>query len=105
MSMVHQHCISASFFGMMMMWKLSGWIEGPSANHAEARLYDEDIGPMKFAGLDKFGRPRVITVNRESLEEDLKKVYKDMVGPMVTEINRPIKPFAHLINAYKSNQD
>lgn len=61
-----------------------------STNHAEARLYDEDTGPMKFAGLDKVGCPKVIIVNRESSEEDLKKVNKDLAGPAFQNLSHSI---------------
>lgn len=33
-----------------------------TANHAEAKLYDPDVGPMRVAGLDKYGHHRVIFV-------------------------------------------
>ncbi|KAH7840790.1 hypothetical protein Vadar_021636 [Vaccinium darrowii] len=58
-----------------------------TANHAEARLYDSDIGPMRVAGLDKYGRHKIVPLASKSSSEDLKKVYNKLIGP---EFHRPI---------------
>jgi hypothetical protein len=61
-----------------------------STNHAEARLYDEDVGPMKVAGLDKFGRHKIVPVSAHKSVEEVKALYQELIGPMITESNRPI---------------
>lgn len=61
-----------------MRWRLFGQIKGlflTIVNHTEARLYDSDIGPMKVAGLDKYGRCKIMILALNSSAEDLKKVY------------------------------
>ncbi|KAH7852249.1 hypothetical protein Vadar_022444 [Vaccinium darrowii] len=45
-----------------------------TTNHAEVRLYDSDIGPMRVACLDKYGRHKIVTLTSKSLTEDLKKM-------------------------------
>ena len=73
-----------------------------SSNHAEARLYDEEICPVKITGTDKYGRPKAISLSSKTSIEDLKEVYSQLVGPMITEVNRPITP---IIKALTNGSD
>ncbi|XP_058211507.1 uncharacterized protein LOC131323676 [Rhododendron vialii] len=61
-----------------------------STNHAEARLYDEDVGLMKVAGLDRFGRHKIVPVSAHKSVEEVKAFYQELIGPMITESSRPI---------------
>ena len=60
-----------------------------SSNYAEAELYKEGVGPMKVAGLDKYGRHKVITIPAQASGEDLKALYDELIGPAV---ERPVVP-------------
>lgn len=42
---------------------------------------------MKFLGKDKYGCQKTLKPSNHSLAEGLKSVYKELVGPLVSEIN------------------
>jgi hypothetical protein len=60
-----------------------------SSNHADAKLYDNEISPVKFTGTDKYGKPTGITLSTQTSVDEFKAIYKQLVGPLLTEINRP----------------
>lgn len=59
---------------------------------AEALLYDEEIGPVRFYGKDKKGRPTGVTIDKNMMMDELKKVYFDIVRPGVVNTGRPTVP-------------
>ena len=52
------------------------------ANSVEASLNDDNICPMKFAGVDKHSCPKIVTLSNGSSMEELKKIYHEMIDPM-----------------------
>ncbi|KAH7856803.1 hypothetical protein Vadar_005701 [Vaccinium darrowii] len=60
-----------------------------SSNHTDAKLYDNEISPVKFTGTDKYGKPTAITLSTQTSVDEFKAIYKQLVGPLLTEINRP----------------
>ncbi|KAH7846876.1 hypothetical protein Vadar_019243 [Vaccinium darrowii] len=69
-----------------------------SSNHADAKLYDNEISPVKFTGTDKFGMPTAITLSTQTSVDEFKAIYKQLVGPLLTEINRPSTPLLQAIS-------
>ncbi|KAH7855523.1 hypothetical protein Vadar_025825 [Vaccinium darrowii] len=55
----------------------------------DAKLYDNEISPVKFTGTDKYGKPTTITLSTQTSVDEFKAIYKQLVGPLLTEINRP----------------
>ncbi|KAH7860748.1 hypothetical protein Vadar_017615 [Vaccinium darrowii] len=77
-----------------------------SFNHADAKLYDNEISPVKFTGTDKFGKPTSITLSTQTSVDEFKAIYKQLVGPLLTEINRPSTPLLQaLSHGSSSNRD
>lgn len=66
-----------------------------SANHAEAKLYDSNVGPMKVAGLDKYGRHKVVSLSPQASAGELRNLFQELVGP---ESSRPIAPMITTIS-------
>ena len=65
-----------------------------SSNYAEAQLYEEGVGPMKVAGLDKYGRHKVVSISPRATADELHTLYEELVGP-TTE--RPIVPMKRIL--------
>ncbi|KAH7861485.1 hypothetical protein Vadar_026760 [Vaccinium darrowii] len=47
-----------------------------SSNHADAKLYDNEISPVKFTGTDKYGKPTAITLSTQTSVDEFKAIYK-----------------------------
>ncbi|KAH7847659.1 hypothetical protein Vadar_028718 [Vaccinium darrowii] len=60
-----------------------------SSNHADAKLYDDDISLIKFTGYDKYGRPTALTLENQTSMDAFKAIFKQLVGPLLMEVNRP----------------
>ncbi|KAH7845112.1 hypothetical protein Vadar_032603 [Vaccinium darrowii] len=69
-----------------------------SSNHANAKLYDNEISPVKFTGTDKFRKPTAITLSTQTSVDEFKAIYKQLVGPLLTEINRSSTPLLQAIS-------
>lgn len=66
-----------------------------NANFAEARYYDDDIGPIIFLGMDKDGKPTSLTTSRLVVTDafglacammNLSRPSASGNGPIITEI-------------------
>ncbi|KAH7849292.1 hypothetical protein Vadar_015824 [Vaccinium darrowii] len=64
----------------------------------DAKLYDNEISPVNFTGTDKFGKPTSITLSTQTSVDEFKAIYKQLVGPLLTEINRPSTPLLQAIS-------
>ncbi|KAH7839844.1 hypothetical protein Vadar_009567 [Vaccinium darrowii] len=51
-----------------------------SSNHADAKLYDNEISPVKFTGTDKFGKPTAITLSTQTSVDEFKAIYKQLAA-------------------------
>ncbi|KAH7856752.1 hypothetical protein Vadar_005158 [Vaccinium darrowii] len=51
----------------------------------DAKLYDNEISPVKFTGTDKYGKPTAITLSTQTSVDEFKAIYKQLVGPLLTE--------------------
>ncbi|KAH7838323.1 hypothetical protein Vadar_025021 [Vaccinium darrowii] len=69
-----------------------------SSNHANAKLYDNEISPVKFTGTDKYGKPTAITLSTQTSVDEFKAIYEQLVGPLLTEINRPSTPLLQALS-------
>ncbi|KAH7833068.1 hypothetical protein Vadar_002826 [Vaccinium darrowii] len=74
-----------------------------SSNHADAKLYDNEISPVKFTGTDKYGKPTAITLSTQTSVDEFKAIYKQLVGPLLTEINRPSTPLLQALSHESSS--
>jgi hypothetical protein len=45
---------------------------------------------MKVAGLDKYGRHKVAPIHGNKSAEEVKALFQELIGPMITESSRPI---------------
>ncbi|KAH7858385.1 hypothetical protein Vadar_023231 [Vaccinium darrowii] len=51
-----------------------------SSNHADAKLYDNEISPVKFTGTDKYGKPTAITLSTQTSVDEFKAIYKQLAA-------------------------
>ncbi|KAH7857764.1 hypothetical protein Vadar_016262 [Vaccinium darrowii] len=51
-----------------------------SSNHADAKLYDNEISPIKFTGTDKYGKPIAITLSTQTSVDEFKAIYKQLAA-------------------------
>ncbi|KAH7841185.1 hypothetical protein Vadar_026706 [Vaccinium darrowii] len=51
-----------------------------SSNHADAKLYDNEISPIKFTGTDKYGKPTAITLSTRTSVDEFKAIYKQLAA-------------------------
>lgn len=45
---------------------------------------------MKITRTDKYGLPKAVTLSNKTFLEEVKKMYQELVGPIITEVNRTI---------------
>ncbi|KAH7864116.1 hypothetical protein Vadar_025982 [Vaccinium darrowii] len=50
-----------------------------SSNHVDAKLYDNEISPVKFTGTDKYGKPTAITLSTQTSVDEFKAIYKQLL--------------------------
>ena len=67
------------------------------SNLANAKLYDEEVSSIKITCVDKFGKPTTVLVPTQSSVEEFKSIYQQVIGPLLTEINRPSIPLLQAI--------
>ncbi|KAH7854829.1 hypothetical protein Vadar_018178 [Vaccinium darrowii] len=51
-----------------------------SSNYADAKLYDNEISPVKFTGTDKYGKPTAITLSTQTSVDEFKAIYKQLAA-------------------------
>ena len=63
-------------------------------HNADAMLYHEDVGPIKFFGIDKYGRPKRAVAQSNMNAVDWRKIYAELSRPNTM---RPMTDFADTI--------
>ncbi|KAH7860154.1 hypothetical protein Vadar_010012 [Vaccinium darrowii] len=46
----------------------------------DAKLYDNEISPVKFTGTDKYGKPTAITLSTQTSVDEFKAIYKQLAA-------------------------